>query len=74
MNDIPPLFIWHYVLKMDSTTENACARALSPPSTTLNAFFTLCEDDMFAKTLHYSEVPNTLNGMQQPNISTAQTR
>ena len=39
------------------TTENARARALSPPHTTLTAFFSLCGDDMFAKTLLYSEVP-----------------
>ncbi|GAB1865879.1 ATP-dependent DNA helicase [Camponotus japonicus] len=39
------------------TTENVLARALSPPPTTLTAFFSLCSDDMFAKTLLYSEVP-----------------
>ncbi|CAH0555040.1 unnamed protein product [Brassicogethes aeneus] len=39
------------------TTENAHLRALSPPQTTLTAFFSLCRDDMFAKTLLYSEVP-----------------
>lgn len=40
------------------TTENAHAAALVPPPTTLTAFFSLCRDDMFAKTLLYSEVPS----------------
>src|SRR5579863_4201441 len=38
------------------TAENAQARALSPPGTTLTAFFSLCAEDPFAKTLLYSEV------------------
>ena len=38
------------------TPENARARALPPPLT-LIAFFTLCGNDMFAKSLLYSEVP-----------------
>lgn len=32
-------------------------KALNPPSTTLTAFFSLCQDDTFASTLLYSEVP-----------------
>lgn len=39
------------------TTENASERALLPPATTLTAFFLLCKDDLFARTLLYSEVP-----------------
>lgn len=39
------------------TAENARERAMSPPPTMLTAFFSLCKDDMFAKTLLYSEVP-----------------
>ncbi|XP_067129653.1 uncharacterized protein [Centruroides vittatus] len=39
------------------TMENVHARALSPPKTMLTAFFSLCTDDLFAKTLLYSEVP-----------------
>ena len=39
------------------TPENALARALSPPTTTIIAFFTLCGNDVFAKSLLYSEVP-----------------
>nr|XP_034195047.1 uncharacterized protein LOC117611219 [Osmia lignaria] len=39
------------------TTENARARALSSPPIKLTAFFSMCGNDMFAKTLLYSEVP-----------------
>lgn len=39
------------------TPENAAQRAEVPPNTTLTAFFQLCENDRFAKTLLYSEVP-----------------
>lgn len=39
------------------STDNAHARALSPSPTTLTAFFSLCRDDIFAKTLLYSELP-----------------
>ncbi|GFT68522.1 putative DNA helicase [Trichonephila clavipes] len=39
------------------TSENLRARAMSPPPTTLNEFFTLCKNDTFARTLLYSEVP-----------------
>lgn len=39
------------------TTENARQRAIAPPSTTLTSFFSLCQNDPFAKTLLYSEVP-----------------
>ncbi|UYV74016.1 hypothetical protein LAZ67_11001852, partial [Cordylochernes scorpioides] len=39
------------------TSENVRARAMSPPPTTLTAFFTLCRNDTFARTLLYSEVP-----------------
>ncbi|VDP17187.1 unnamed protein product [Onchocerca flexuosa] len=31
--------------------------ALNPPATTLTAFFTLCQNNAFSKTLLYSEVP-----------------
>ncbi|CAG9764525.1 unnamed protein product [Ceutorhynchus assimilis] len=40
------------------TTENARKRSLTPPSTTLTAFFSFCDDDMFGRTLLYSEVPS----------------
>ncbi|XP_017470629.1 PREDICTED: uncharacterized protein LOC108362237 [Rhagoletis zephyria] len=51
------------------TANNICARALVPPATTLTEFYSLCQDDIFAKTLLYSEVPKfyTWN-------STSQTR
>ncbi|GFS64754.1 ATP-dependent DNA helicase [Trichonephila clavipes] len=39
------------------TADNVRARALVPPATTLTAFYSLCQDDLFAKTLLYSEVP-----------------
>lgn len=39
------------------TAENAAERATTPPATTLTAFFTLCQEDPFAATLLYSEVP-----------------
>ncbi|GFY30226.1 ATP-dependent DNA helicase [Trichonephila clavipes] len=39
------------------TADNVRARALVPPATTLTAFYSLCQDDFFAKTLLYSEVP-----------------
>ncbi|GFR14530.1 ATP-dependent DNA helicase [Trichonephila clavata] len=39
------------------TSENVRARAMSPPPTTLTEFFTLCRNDIFARTLLYSEVP-----------------
>ena len=39
------------------TAANAQQIALNPPATTLTAFFTLCQNDAFAKTLLYSEVP-----------------
>ncbi|GFW79011.1 uncharacterized protein TNCV_214441 [Trichonephila clavipes] len=35
---------------------NVLQRALIPPGTTLSAFFTLCQEDDFARTLLYSEV------------------
>ncbi|GFX87714.1 ATP-dependent DNA helicase [Trichonephila clavipes] len=37
--------------------DNVRTRALVPPATTLTAFYSLCQDDLFAKTLLYSEVP-----------------
>ncbi|GFS96142.1 ATP-dependent DNA helicase [Trichonephila clavipes] len=45
------------------TADNVRARALVPPATTLTAFYSLCQDDLFAKTLLYSKVPkfNTWN-------------
>lgn len=39
------------------TRANAQDRAAAPPATTLTAFFTLCTDDLFARTLLYSQVP-----------------
>ncbi|GFV13168.1 uncharacterized protein TNCV_4071081 [Trichonephila clavipes] len=39
------------------TADNVRARALVPPATTLTAFYSLCQDDLFAETLLYSEVP-----------------
>lgn len=39
------------------TPETAAQRAVQPPTTTLTAFFKLCETDTFARTLLYSEVP-----------------
>ncbi|GFX01509.1 ATP-dependent DNA helicase [Trichonephila clavipes] len=39
------------------TADNVRARALVPPATTLTAFYSLCQDDLCAKTLLYSEVP-----------------
>ena len=39
------------------TPSNAQQRALNPLPTTLTSFFTLCQNDAFAKTLLYSEVP-----------------
>ena len=36
---------------------NAQERAQIPPQTTLTAFFQLCQQDEFAKTLLYSQVP-----------------
>ena len=39
------------------TAANVRERATSPPATTLTAFFSLCKEDLFARTLLYSEVP-----------------
>lgn len=39
------------------TEETARTRASNPPNTTLTAFFKLCQQDLFAKTLLYAEVP-----------------
>ncbi|GFR19314.1 ATP-dependent DNA helicase, partial [Trichonephila clavata] len=39
------------------TASNVQQRALNPPATTLTAFFHLCQNDAFAKTLLYSDVP-----------------
>uniref|UniRef100_A0A1U7XF28 Uncharacterized protein LOC104236095 n=1 Tax=Nicotiana sylvestris TaxID=4096 RepID=A0A1U7XF28_NICSY len=39
------------------TADNLRERALVPPTTTLTAFYSLCQSDVFAKTLLYSEVP-----------------
>ncbi|GFV94459.1 ATP-dependent DNA helicase [Trichonephila clavipes] len=39
------------------TAKNVQQIALNPPATTLTAFFTLCQNDAFAKILLYSEVP-----------------
>lgn len=37
--------------------ENAVQRAHQPPSTTLTSFFETCQNDHFAQTLLYSEMP-----------------
>ncbi|VDN00552.1 unnamed protein product, partial [Onchocerca ochengi] len=39
------------------TIANVQQIALNPPATTLTTFSTLCQNDSFAKTLLYSEVP-----------------
>ncbi|XP_049826254.1 uncharacterized protein LOC126266393 [Aethina tumida] len=39
------------------TAENAGQRAAQPPSTTLTNFFETCQNDNFAQTLLYSEMP-----------------
>ena len=39
------------------TDANVQQRVLNPPGTTLTAFFTSCQDNAFARTLMYSEVP-----------------
>ena len=39
------------------TTDSAQRVAVEPPNTTLTAFFKLCEQDPFARTLLYPEVP-----------------
>ena len=39
------------------TEDNVHERASSPPETTLTAFFKLCQQDEFASTLLYNEVP-----------------
>lgn len=39
------------------TAENALQRADRPPSTTLTSFFEMCQNDDFARTLLYSEMP-----------------
>ena len=38
------------------TDANVQQRALNPPGTILTALFTLCQEDLFARTLMYSEV------------------
>ncbi|XP_075210425.1 uncharacterized protein LOC142317760 [Lycorma delicatula] len=40
------------------TDANVQQRAFNPPGTTLTAFFTLCQEDAYARTLMYSEVPS----------------
>ncbi|XP_059051905.1 uncharacterized protein LOC131846585 [Achroia grisella] len=39
------------------TASNAAERAITPPETTLTGFFSTCQNDPFAKTLLYSEMP-----------------
>ena len=39
------------------TKANALQRSAAPPSTTLTAFFDICRDDLFAKTLLYAQIP-----------------
>lgn len=40
------------------TDANLQQRALNPPGTTLPDFFTLCQEDAFARTMTYSEMPS----------------
>ncbi|GFS97794.1 uncharacterized protein TNCV_2017731 [Trichonephila clavipes] len=47
---------------------NVLQRALNPPGTTLNAFFTLCQEDAFARTLLYSEVPSYYTWNETKNV------
>jgi len=49
------------------TEQNIQDRATNPPSTTLIAFFQLCQTDDFAKTLMYADVPTyyTWNGTRK---------
>lgn len=51
------------------TADNVRARALVPPATTLTAFYSLCPDDLFAKTLLYSEVPEFMHRLKSFNVS-----
>lgn len=37
---------------------NVQQKAVNPPGTAMSAFFTLCQEDTFARTLKYSEVPS----------------
>ncbi|GFU02418.1 ATP-dependent DNA helicase [Trichonephila clavipes] len=39
------------------TDANALQRALNPPGITLTSFFILCQEDAFARSRLYSEVP-----------------
>ncbi|GFY48684.1 uncharacterized protein TNIN_261001 [Trichonephila inaurata madagascariensis] len=45
-------------LRTQQSHANLLQRALNPPGKTLNAVFTLCQEDAFARTLLYSEVPS----------------
>ena len=48
------------------TEENALQRADRPPSTTLTSFFEMCQNDDFAQTLLYSEMPRYYTWNQAP--------
>ena len=39
------------------TTQNVLQQTIQPPSTTLTSFFSICQNDDFARTLLYSEMP-----------------
>jgi len=39
------------------TAQNAVQRAAQPPTTTLTSFFETCQNNDFAQTLLYSEMP-----------------
>ena len=57
------------------TTENVLQRVERPPSTTLTSFFEMCQNDDFAKTLLYSEMPRYYTWNQSlKDISTMETR
>jgi hypothetical protein len=39
------------------TVQNVLQRANIPPATTLTSFFEICQNDYFARTLLYTEIP-----------------
>ncbi|XP_059169815.1 uncharacterized protein LOC131951424 [Physella acuta] len=55
------------------TMENIQTKALSPPHTTLTAFFVLCNEDEFARTLLYSEVPKSFQELKTVNDAECET-
>ncbi|GFU84589.1 uncharacterized protein TNCV_1526411 [Trichonephila clavipes] len=62
MRDTQQSFILRYICPMCEeriyfTENNFRERMATPPKTTLTAFFQLCQNDAFAKTLLYVDVP-----------------